>query len=767
MSMYARKAGVFYDERAENRQQGFDRMHLAHQPGGGFSAYPLDKSTDGLGASLAMARQKSRGISERMILVVVTLLACLTKLYRIGRRSSVSWDEAHFGKFGAYYLNRTFYHDVHPPLAKMLVGLSELLAGHNGTFGFKGGETYPPFVNYTFMRMFNAAFGVALTPMAYVTCRRLRLPPQFAVLAALCVTMDNAICVMSRFILLDAPLLGFTALALTMVACFYRQRTRPFSSAWWRYLFLTGLALGLVSSTKWVGFFAVALVGLYTIVELSEMFCNVRLPAHVYAKHWAARIAALIVVPLMVYMACFKVHFAVLDRYDGSANFMPMGFQVRLRGNPVARQPYEVHTGAQVRLHSPRAGTGYLHSHSHKYPSGSQRQQITGYGFADQNNLWLIQRRMAASTFTNAADLSADVAPIAGPVGNGDLVTLRHNGTDTFLYTDSIHAAPYSKGNSEVSAIAADASYATSAGALWIVEIVGPERRMDDGLVHPLGTPFRLRSAANGCILRASGERLDKGWGWGQAEITCDTKARDGGGAEHTWVVERNINKALEAVNLGGRMGSSFVRDFAVLNRQMWLTNNALVPDHDKHNVLESDPASWPLMMYPMRMVGWDDHSIKYLEVGNPFLWWASAVLCVVVFPAQLLYWLVCWQRQCVTSWHKGEFRDYIDGAMFLWGGWALHYLPFFLMGRVTYLHHYLPALYFGILFTVYQIYHTAVWYLTPRRVLLVLYVVATLVVFGFWWFSPLTYGWDKPIDQLWGMQWASTWPVYSDKYSI
>ncbi|KAJ2684942.1 Protein O-mannosyltransferase 2, partial [Coemansia spiralis] len=379
-----------------------------------------------------------------------------------------------------------------------------------------GGETYPAYVNYTFMRVFNAGFGIALTPLAYLTCRQLRMPPAYAAMAALFVTLDNAICVMSRFILLDAPLLAFTALALTMLVRFHRVRAQPFGAEWWRRLVLTGLALGLVSSAKWVGLFAVALVGAYTVVELYEMFCDRNMTIGVYARHWAARIVALIAVPLGVYALCFQIHFAVLNRYNSSANFMPVGFQTRLRGSPLARQPYEIHTGSAVRLQGSHPGTGYLHSHAHNYPAGSGGQQITGYGYADPNNIWNIQRRAAAGSFDRAADVSATAAAIDGAIGEGDVVVLHHNSTNTFLHTDLGHEAPASREFREVAAVAADSAEAQAQGVLWVVEIVGAERNMRDGGLHPLGTPVRLRSAAGDCVLLSTGERLDKNWGWGQ-----------------------------------------------------------------------------------------------------------------------------------------------------------------------------------------------------------------------------------------------------------
>ena len=71
-----------------------------------------------------------------------------------------------FGKFGSHYLQQTYYFDVHPPLGKLLVGLSGYIAGYNGSFEFKSGEKYPPELDFWTMRAFNAMFGVFTVPMA-------------------------------------------------------------------------------------------------------------------------------------------------------------------------------------------------------------------------------------------------------------------------------------------------------------------------------------------------------------------------------------------------------------------------------------------------------------------------------------------------------------------------------------------------------------------------------------------------------------------------
>lgn len=43
-------------------------------------------------------------LMEHLPAAIYTLLSCWTRFYQIGRNNHVVWDEAHFGKFGSYYL---------------------------------------------------------------------------------------------------------------------------------------------------------------------------------------------------------------------------------------------------------------------------------------------------------------------------------------------------------------------------------------------------------------------------------------------------------------------------------------------------------------------------------------------------------------------------------------------------------------------------------------------------------------------------------------
>ncbi|KAJ2158911.1 Protein O-mannosyltransferase 2 [Coemansia sp. RSA 552] len=716
-------------------------------PGSGFTAYPRVRGLVSSGPPYQ--RNKWIGRVDGWAVLALTLLAAFTRLYRIGRRATVTWDESHFGKFGAYYINRTFYHDVHPPLAKMLIGLAEYLAGHNGTFRFKG--PYPSYVNYTFMRCFVAVFGIGIVPLAYATCHQLNMSRRACVLAALFVTFDNGLTVMSRFILLDPPLLFFTAAALLSVSGLQNIRHRAFSCAWWRWLLLTGASLGAVTSSKWVGALSVALVGLYTIEELFTMYVDI-VPTTLVAKHLAARIACLIVLPLAIYAACFKVHFAVLNRSGPGDAKMPPAFQASLRGSPLSNQPFTVAYDSQLTLRSLYPGAGLLHSHPYQYPEGSRQQQVTCYGHKDTNNNWVIIR-------PGGGEVNATTQPPV-PVRDGDIVGLMHKQTKGMLHSHRAHAAPVTKNDYEVTVYGKPDW--TDRNNEWRVEIVSEQSKVAPGELHTIMTQFNLRHVSTGCLLSSASARLPQ-WGFRQVEVTCSRKAAPGAQSA-LWVVERNLDSRLPKVNMRSMVKRNFFHDFIRINSEMARTNNALVPDRDKYNHLESGPLSWPLLLHPMRMLGrWKEGEIKYYEVGNPLLWWSST-LCCVLFPLQLLVHLARKKRGMPGAWEVGEEMHYWNGAKLLWFGWLLHFAPFLAMGRVLYIHHYLPAVYFALLLLAFEIDYVCRRLLQGRLQDAVFVAWAGAAVLVFWWFSPLTFGYEGAMEDLKYRQLLSTWNIYEDK---
>ncbi|CAM9014472.1 unnamed protein product [Wickerhamomyces anomalus] len=142
--------------------------------------------------------------------LLFTLLALYVRFYKIGIADKVVWDEAHFGKFGSYYIKHEFYHDVHPPLGKMLIGLSEWIAGFDGDFEFKSGTKYPENLDYKTMRYFNALFSAACVPVTYFAAKTLDLSLITVYFITLMVTLEASYIALGKFILLDSMLLFFT-----------------------------------------------------------------------------------------------------------------------------------------------------------------------------------------------------------------------------------------------------------------------------------------------------------------------------------------------------------------------------------------------------------------------------------------------------------------------------------------------------------------------------------------------------------------------------
>ncbi|KAJ1344456.1 hypothetical protein BSLG_001016 [Batrachochytrium salamandrivorans] len=467
------------------------------------------------------------------------------------------------------------------------------------------------------------------------------------------------------------------------------------------WILLTGLSLGSVLSIKWVGLFSIALVGIHTLDDLWEMLGDLKLPL------------VRLLINLYESLACkgsvsdrgsnFHLHF---DIRDALCYFESLWSRRCSDEFTISIRP-KLAYGSKVSIKNNARGGGLLHSHVQRYPSGSTQQQVTCYHHKDSNNEFLVMKPWGE--FMNMTGNPQFVE-------DGDQIRLVHVSTQKNIHSHKLDA-PITTTEYEVSGYG-NMTFG-DANDLWTVEkvddwTVGKEVKR----IISLTTRFRLRHVPSGCLLRAD--------------------VPSGG---------KNTYK------------SSFRRDFIDLNVAMWSSNNALTPDADKEpDQLVSQPYHWPFMIRGLRMCGWADADIKFYLLGNPFVWWGSTASLMLLATLVVVY-IIRWRRGIRDFATLDEWDTFYMAAKVGIMGWFLHYFPFFIMGRVMYVHHYFPSLYFAIITFAFLVDHLSRKLPGPIHYMIVLSV--GLVTIGiFLYFADLTFGMDGPSSAYANREWMSTWNI-------
>jgi len=653
--------------------------------------------------------------------------------------------------------------DVHPPLAKLLITLAGWLAGFDGNFDFKdiGKDYLEPRVPYVSMRMLPAVLGVLTIPTMFLTLKASGCKTVTAALGAALLIFENALVTQSRLILLDSPLIictAFTALAWT---CFTNQHElgpqRAFDSSWWFWLAATGLGLGATVSVKWVGLFTIAWVGSLTVLQLWVLLGDtVNVTPRKWFRHLFARIFCLIVIPVAFYVGMFGIHFICLVNPGEGDGFMSSEFQATLNSKGMQDTPADVVFGSEITLRHHNTQGGYLHSHSHMFPTGSKQQQITLYPHKDENNIFLLENQ--------TQPIGPDNVTIAGPrawsnttnfIKNGDVIKMYHLTTHRRVHSHDVRApVTEAEWQSEVTAYGYE-GFEGDANDLFRVEII---KSMSDGetakdRLRTIQSKFKLVHVMTGCTLFSHKVKLPD-WGFEQQEVTC---AKGGTLPNSVWYIEQNYHATLEegAEKVNYR-NPGFFGKFWELQKVMWRTNAGLTESH----AWDSRPSSWPILRRGINFWG-KDHRQIYL-LGNPAIWWAST-LAIVLYVAFKGISVLRWQRSCNDYSNINWKRfDYEVGMTAL--GWAFHYFPFYLMARQLFLHHYLPALYFAVM-ALCQIYDFVAYRIRSLGLksnpiigqsAAVLFVAFAIGVFTL--YAPLTYGNTWTQDKCRAVKLFDTW---------
>lgn len=621
---------------------------------------------------LAATRQL---ISHEYVALAALLAASLyVRCSRLAQPDSVVFDEVHFGGFAAKYLRGEYFMDVHPPLAKMLFAAVGLLAGFTGDFNFVAiGDKYPA-AFYYWMRLFPALLGVGTIVLSYLTLRLSGCRPIVCLVTALLLAVENAQITLSRYILLDSPLMFFIALLVYSFKKFEAQK--PFLFGWYKSLLACGISLGLAVSSKWVGLFTIGWVGVCCLYQLWFLVGDLTVLPLKLVRHTVIRGAVLLGVPLTLYLTFFALHFNILVNDGDGASFMSPQFRATLNGNTIPRDILApVGLGSVVTIRHAETLGGYLHSHNHFYPTGSKQQQITLYPHLDSNNNWLIE------------PYNDTIPEEFVPLTNGMKIRLKHVNTGRRLHSHDEKAPVSERDWQKEASCYGYEGFGGDANDDFTVEIVErqspPQARTN---VRALETIFRLRHAITGHYLFSLAVKLPD-WGFDQQEVTTALQ-----GARHltNWYIETNENSRLRDGEIINYAVPTLLQKVTESHKRMWNINSGLTEHHN----WQSNPADWPFLLRGINY--WVRENKQVYLLGNAVVWWLSTV-CIVAFGVHLAISVLRWQTSRRVADDKEVFSFNFQTATYVLG-WLLHYAPSFLMGRQLFLHHYIPAAYFGIL---------------------------------------------------------------------
>ncbi|GAA5997777.1 dolichyl-phosphate-mannose-protein mannosyltransferase [Rhodotorula paludigena] len=742
------------DARPDKRSDDWDTAQPlgsgapAAQPGKG---YLLDKG--------AVEDSPWLGKTDYAFLAVVFLLAAAVRFYRIDSPAAVVFDEVHFGKFASYYLRREYFFDVHPPLAKLLLAFQGWLVGYDGHYEFENiGESYiTNKVPYVALRSLPALLGSAVPAVIFAIMRESGYPRIVALFSAFLVLFDNAHIAQTRLILLDAPLILFMCLAFYSYIRFYKLRYSEFTRPWWTWMVLTGVFLSLTISCKMVGLFAFLAVGSAVLFDLWNLLDIKRgLTMDHVVRHFAARVVGLILVPAVVYLFWFWVHFTVLTKSGTGDDFMSPAFQQTLQDSPLTALAEEIRYYDTVTIQH-RGTKAFLHSHLDRYPLkyddgriSSAGQQVTGYPFNDTNNDWIVE--------------PTKEIPATGRgrvVRHKDVIKLRHVVTNTTLLTHNV-ACPTLATNTEFTTW--DGQCATEQECLVKELDTHFELKIDDA--HDgqqwmtKSGHFQLIHVPTRVGMWTHTDPVLPEWGHKQQEVNGNKNLKD---KTTMWIADEIIRDPSKPDLLRPKKEArkpesmNFFRKFFELQILMLQHNAGLTDSHP----YATGPINWPFLLSGISF--WTGPAAERTQIyliGNVVGWWIS-IMSVSVFVGVLAADQLATRRGLTPIPTPVRNRLYHTGGFFLLA-WLYHYAPFFTMSRQLFLHHYLPAhlisaLVAGVVFHFLFCGDSLNYPVSvpgplvrrrPRQrahvgkgMVLAFFVVTAALVANYWFLRPLTYG--------------------------
>lgn len=700
---------------------------------------------------------------DHLYLFGLTAAAILLRTYKIQEPPKVVFDEVNFGGFVKNYFDGTFFIDVHPPLVKLIYYYIAVYVGWDGEYDFaKIGDVYDKTTPYVAMRLFAAMCGALTVPVTFLALRASYCRTIVAAFGAALVLFENSLATQSRFILLDSPLIYFTA--LTVMSFQYVQVSKPFSRNWHLWHVFTGVCLGLAVSTKITGLFTLVWVGLWSAFHLWTYLGDMNISISAVMCHAVARFVAFLLLPLAIYLRLFALHFELLPKNGSGSGAVSPAFRAGFEdSNNLNGYAAGVSYGSVVTLRHFQLHT-YLHSHDYYYKHGSQQQQVTMYGFSgDRNSEWIIEK-----IGTNAEGKYNDQFR---PIHNGDSVKLFHKLTGKYLRANDVRPPKSEHDYSNEVSCNGNRTDTQHPDYEWTIVIVDKTAHADESAKSELKATqsiFKLLHRGTRCILMGQNVFLPD-WAFRQNQVLCMNDPTD---TNVQWYIEMNLHPVIDddhekhpRINLPKLLFFQKVKEY---HEAMWRVNNGFVQKHE----YASTPYSW---LFPIRGIAYfsNGHGSKNLTdepgshiymLGNLVVYSAGLVV-IVMFSVKCGFYLLKHLNPFEVPSERAQVTVFYLKTLQYLSGWFLQFYPFLYQERKLFAHHYLTSVFFLCLvmaqFAEYQM------AISPSTSKVFMAVIATGTIYVFWALFPIIMGSGWTVAKCEAAKWISTWdfdcPAYGD----
>ncbi len=199
-------------------------------------------------------------------------------------------------------------------------------------------------------------------------------------------------------------------------------------------------------------------------------------------------------------------------------------------------------------------------------------------------------------------------------------------------------------------------------------------------------------------------------------------------GEGDAFMTQRFQSTLFNNTNYNSSVQVGFLEKFVELNKEMLAANSRITSDHPY-------AAKWyemPLMGRPIYYWNKADGNLmaRIYLIGNPFVWWIILV-GIIFFIGALMLWII------KRKWAILKKKEVQIALLIVY---LLNLFTFAFISRAYFLYHYFPSLVIGIL--IFCLLFDKFLVDKKSRGRYIYWTIIGLTIFGFLYFSPLTFGW-------------------------